>query len=51
MEAPTSKDALKLAGLDWNVVQEPIYTGFHDVVEGYKEFISHAVAEPENTGE
>lgn len=22
-----------------------------DVVEGYKEFISHAVAEPENTGD
>ena len=36
MEAPTSKDALRLAGLDWNVVQEPIYTGFHRVVEGYK---------------
>ena len=36
MEAPTSKEALQLAGLDWKVVQEPIYTGFHDVVEGYK---------------
>lgn len=36
MEAPTSKDALRLAGLDWNVVQEPIYTEFKEVVEGYK---------------
>ena len=36
MEAPTSKDALKLAGLDWNVIQEPIYTEFNEVVEGYK---------------
>ena len=36
MEAPTSKDALQLAGLDWNVVQEPIYTEFNEVVEGYK---------------
>ena len=35
-EAPTSKDALKLAGLDWKVVQEPIYTGLHRVIEGYK---------------
>lgn len=26
MEAPTSKDALSLAGLDWKVLQEPIYT-------------------------
>ena len=36
MAAPTSKDALRLAGLDWNVVQEPIYTEFNEVVEGYK---------------
>lgn len=36
MEAPTSKDALRLAGLDWTVVQEPIYTEFSEVVEGYK---------------
>ena len=35
-EAPTSKEALKLAGLDWKVVQEPIYTELHRVVEGYK---------------
>ena len=36
MAAPISKDALRLAGLDWNVVQEPIYTEFNEVVEGYK---------------
>ena len=26
-EAPTSAAALRLAGLDWMVVQEPVYTG------------------------
>lgn len=36
MEAPTSAEALHLAGLDWNVVQEPIYTEFSEPVEGYK---------------
>lgn len=36
MEAPTSAEALRLAGLDWNVVQEPIYTAFNEQVEGYK---------------
>lgn len=36
MEAPTSADALHLAGLDWNVVQEPIYTDFHEPIKGYK---------------
>ncbi len=35
-EAPTSKDALRLAGLDWVVVQEPIYTNFNRPVEGYR---------------
>ena len=30
MKAPASADALRLAGLDWNVVQEPIYTGFKE---------------------
>lgn len=34
-EAPTSEDALRLAGLDWDVVQSPIYTN-HGKVEGYK---------------
>lgn len=36
MEAPTSKDALRLAGLDWNVVQEPIYTETEELIDGYK---------------
>lgn len=36
MEAPTSAEALHLAGLDWNVVQEPIYMEFNEPVEGYK---------------
>lgn len=35
-EAPTSADAIRLAGLDWTVVQEPIYTNFNKVVEGYR---------------
>lgn len=36
VEAPTSADALKLAGLDWQVRQEPIYTANGGKVEGYK---------------
>lgn len=36
MEAPTSKDALWLAGLDWNVVQEEIYTENANHVAGFK---------------
>ena len=35
VEAPSSADALIMAGLDWSVVQEPIYTG-NDLIEGYK---------------
>ena len=35
-EAPTSADALRLAGLDWDVVQEPVYTGYKELVKGYK---------------
>lgn len=35
-EAPTSADAIRLAGLDWTVVQEPIYTNFNRMVEGYR---------------
>ncbi len=35
-EAPTSLDALRLAGLDWNVVQEDIFTGGGDTISGYK---------------
>ena len=36
MEAPTSADALRLAGLNWNVVQEPIYTEAEEQIGGYK---------------
>ena len=36
MEAPNSREALKLAGLDWKVVQEPLITGAGDMVDGYK---------------
>ena len=36
IEAPTSKRALELAGLDWKVVQEPIYTENNELIEGYK---------------
>ena len=35
-EAPASADAIRLAGLDWTVVQEPIYTNFSKLVEGYR---------------
>lgn len=35
-EAPTSGEALRLAGLDWNVVQEPVYTPFREKIEGFK---------------
>ena len=36
LEAPASKDALQLAGLDWRVLQEPIYTAMEELVDGYK---------------
>ena len=35
-EAPGSKEALELAGLDWRVEQEPIYTEQKDEITGYK---------------
>lgn len=35
-EAPSSKEALRLSGLDWKVVQEPILTGNHIPIPGYK---------------
>ena len=35
-EAPASEEALRLAGLDWNVVQESIYTPFREKIEGFK---------------
>ena len=41
-EAPASRDALTLAGLDWNVAQEPVYTETGELVEGYKANIRDA---------
>lgn len=35
-EAPCSKEALRLSGLNWNVIQEPIYTEINELVDGYK---------------
>ena len=36
MEAPTSADALHLAGLDWTVEQTPVYTDAGIKIPGYK---------------
>lgn len=36
LTAPSSSDALQLAGLDWRVLQEPIYTETEERIEGYK---------------
>lgn len=35
-EAPNSKEALVLAGLNWKVKQEPIYTNKNEEIVGYK---------------
>lgn len=35
-EAPCSADALYLAGLDWQVIQEPIYTDTGETIPGYR---------------
>ena len=35
-DAPTSVDALRLAGLDWNVMQESIFTETGDAIAGYR---------------
>jgi len=35
-DAPNSREALIAAGLDWNVVQEPVYTEGHELVRVYK---------------
>lgn len=34
-EAPTSQNALQLAGLDWKVIQSPVYSTY-GVIEGFK---------------
>ncbi len=41
-EAPASRNALTLAGLDWSVVQEPVYTETGELVEGYRANIRDA---------
>ena len=35
-QAPNSKDALRLAGLNWKVLQKPVYTENEELVQGYK---------------
>ena len=35
-EAPTSADALRFAGLDWQVNQEPVFNSRGGIVKGYK---------------
>lgn len=34
--APTSEDAIRLAGLDWNVIQESVYTNDGIMIPNYK---------------
>ena len=36
LEAPSSQEALRLSGLDWNVIQEAIYTKENERIPGYK---------------
>lgn len=36
MQAPTSAEALSLAGLDWEVEQEPIFTENNILISGYR---------------
>lgn len=35
-EAPDSREALTLAGLDWKVIQKKIYTGDRKLIHGYR---------------
>ena len=35
-EAPTSADALRFAGLDWTVQQEPVYNARGGIISGYR---------------
>ena len=35
-EAPDSREALILAGLDWQVIQKPIMTGDGQPIDGFK---------------
>ena len=36
LTAPASKEALEVAGLNWKVIQEPVYTEANELIEGYK---------------
>lgn len=36
VEAPDSKEALRLAGLNWKVEQEPVCTEMKEMIKGYK---------------
>lgn len=36
MEAQGAREALAAAGLDWRIVQEPIYTETEELIEGYR---------------
>ena len=38
MEAPTSADALSLAGLDWNVIQKSVVTEDGIPIPGFSKF-------------
>jgi phage/plasmid-like protein (TIGR03299 family) len=35
-DAPTSEDAIRIARLDWDVIQMPIYNNYGDPIKGYK---------------
>ena len=35
-ECPTSEEAIKLAGLDWDVIPKPIYDEFGREIPGFK---------------
>ena len=35
-EAPESREALRLAELDWRVLQEPVYTENDELIAGYR---------------
>ena len=35
-EAPESREALRIAGLNWKVLQEPVYTENDELIQGYK---------------
>ena len=40
-EALTAEEAIKMAGLDWNVIQYPVYDQFGLEIPGYKACQGH----------